>query len=103
MTEADAVDRDIRVGRSYFNGNGKAVILDEPDGFVKVIFDNQTGELLGAHLVGPEVTELIAPFSVAITGELTDRELMAAVFPHPTLSECLHEAIFAAGVGTVDK
>ncbi|MDR2598299.1 MAG: dihydrolipoyl dehydrogenase [Holosporales bacterium] len=105
MTEAEAKGRDVRIGKSYFKGNGKAVTLGETDGFVKVIFDNQTGELLGAHMVGYEVTELISAFSVAIAGELTDRELLAVVFPHPTMSECLQEAIAAAsaGIGTVGK
>ncbi|MDR1288826.1 MAG: dihydrolipoyl dehydrogenase [Holosporales bacterium] len=100
LTEEQLIGRNIRVGKSYFKGNGKAVILGETDGFVKVIFDDKTGELLGAHMVGDEVTELISLFSVAITGELTDRELIASVFPHPTISECLYEAVAAAGIGT---
>jgi dihydrolipoamide dehydrogenase len=103
MTEEEAADLDIRIGKSYLKGNGRAVTLGETDGFVKIIFDGKTGELLGAHLIGHEVSELIALFSVAIAGELTDRELMAAVFPHPTISECIQEAIAAAGTRTGDK
>ena len=86
----------VKVGRSHFRGNGKALATGEPDGFVKVIFDSKTGEILGAHMAGYEVTELIPIFSVAIAGELTEKELMSAVFPHPTMSECLQEAVFAA-------
>ncbi|MDR1475847.1 MAG: dihydrolipoyl dehydrogenase [Holosporales bacterium] len=97
MTEEEArTGRDVKIGKAHFRGNGKAAIIGEIDGFVKVIFDARTGELLGAHLVGSCVTELISVFSVAIAGELTDRELMDAVFPHPTLSECLQEAVAAA-------
>ncbi|MDR1391499.1 MAG: dihydrolipoyl dehydrogenase [Holosporales bacterium] len=86
----------IKIGRSHFRGNGKAIIAGEPEGFVKVIFNEKTGELLGAHMFGSEVTELIPFFSLAIAGELTERELMAAIFPHPTLSECLQEAVYDA-------
>ena len=98
MTEEVAASKNIavKIGRSYFRGNGKALAAGETDGFVKVIFDAKTGELLGAHMIGHEVTELVPIFSVAIAGELTEKELMAAVFPHPTMSECLQEAICAA-------
>ncbi|MDR0640128.1 MAG: dihydrolipoyl dehydrogenase [Holosporales bacterium] len=85
----------IKIGKAYFRGNGKAAILGEADGFVKIIFDGETGELLGAHMVGHNVTELISVFSVAIAGELTDRELLSTVFPHPTMSEVLHEAVMS--------
>ena len=79
-----------------FIGNGKAIALGEPEGFVKTVFDAKTGELLGAHMIGAEVTELIHGYSVAKTLETTEAELMATVFPHPTLSEMLHEAVLAA-------
>lgn len=85
--------QDLKIGKAYLRGNGKALATGEPDGFVKVIFDGKTGELLGAHMIGHEVTELIPVFSVAIAGELTEKELMSAVFPHPTISECLQEAV----------
>lgn len=98
LTEDKSKDlgRDIKVGRSYFRGNGKALAAGESNGFVKVIFDAVTGEILGAHMIGYEVTELLPVFSVAIAGELTEKELMSAVFPHPTMSECLQEAVYAA-------
>lgn len=94
--KAKALGRELKIGRSYFRGNGKALATGEPGGFVKVIFDAKSGELLGAHMIGHEVTELLPIFSVAIAGELTERELMAAVFPHPTMSECLQEAVCSA-------
>lgn len=95
MTEEKAKEQyeNIKIGRAYFRGNGKALATGESDGFVKVIFDGKTGELLGAHMIGYEVTELLPIFSIAIAGELTEKELMSAVFPHPTMSECLQEAI----------
>ncbi|MDR3224156.1 MAG: dihydrolipoyl dehydrogenase [Holosporales bacterium] len=94
ITEKQAMAiTEIKVGKSYFKGNGKAQTAGEPDGFVKVIFDSRNGELLGAHMIGYEVTELLPIFSVAMAGELTERELMTAVFPHPTMSECLQEAV----------
>ena len=77
-------------------GNGKAIALGEPEGLVKTIFDAKTGELLGAHMIGAEVTELIQGYSVAKTLETTEAELMATVFPHPTLSEMMHESVLAA-------
>ncbi len=98
LTEAKAKElgRDLKIGRFPFHGNGKAIALGEPDGMVKTIFDANTGELLGAHMVGAEVTELIQGYAIAMTGELTERELMETVFPHPTLSEMMHEAVLDA-------
>ena len=98
LTEAGAAaqGRDVRVGRFPFRGNGKAIALGETDGLVKTIFDAKTGELLGAHLVGAEVTELIHGFVVAMNLETTEAELMHTVFPHPTLSEMAHESTLAA-------
>src|SRR5471032_321793 len=98
MTEAAAKAKglQIKVGKFPFIGNGKAIALGEPEGFIKTIFDAKTGELLGAHMIGAEVTELIQGYSIAKTLESTEAELMATVFPHPTLSEMLHEAVLAA-------
>ena len=87
---------ELRVGRFPFIGNGKAIALGEPDGMAKTIFDKKTGQLLGAHLVGAEVTELIQGFVVAMNLETTEEELIHAVFPHPTLSETMHESVLAA-------
>jgi dihydrolipoyl dehydrogenase len=98
---AKAAGRELRVGRFPFIGNGKAIALGEPEGFVKTIFDAKTGELLGAHMIGAEVTELIQGFAIAKTGELTERELMNTVFPHPTLSEMMHESVLAAFTGAL--
>jgi dihydrolipoamide dehydrogenase len=99
LTEQAATDagRRIRVGRSTFVGNGKARAIGDTEGFAKMILDADTGELLGAHLIGPEVTELIAGLALARTLESTEAELLATVFPHPTLSEAIHEAVEAAG------
>ena len=94
--EARAEGHEIRVGRFPFQGNGKAIALGEPEGLVKTIFDAGTGELLGAHMIGAEVTELIQGYAVAMTGELTEAELMHTVFPHPTLSEMMHESVLDA-------
>ena len=88
--------REVKVGKFPFIGNGKAIALGEPEGLVKTVFDAKTGELLGAHMVGAEVTELIQGYTIAKTGELTEAELMGTVFPHPTLSEMMHEAVLAA-------
>ncbi len=98
MTEAKAMEAgyDIRVGRFPFLGNGKAIALGEPEGLVKTIFDRQTGALLGAHMVGAEVTELIQGFIVAMDLEATEEDLMHIVFPHPTLSEMMHESVMDA-------
>ena len=88
--------REIKVGRFPFMGNGKAIALGEPEGLVKTIFDAKTGELLGAHMIGAEVTEMIQGFGIAKTGELTEAELMHTIFPHPTLSEMMHESTLDA-------
>jgi dihydrolipoamide dehydrogenase len=87
---------DIKVGRFPFIGNGKAIALGEPEGLVKTIFDAKTGELLGAHMVGAEVTELIQGFVIGKTLETTEEELMHTIFPHPTLSEMMHESVLDA-------
>ncbi len=98
LTEAAAKGKglQVKVGRFPFIGNGKAIALGEPEGFIKTIFDARTGELLGAHMIGAEVTELIQGYSIAKTLETTEAELMATVFPHPTLSEMMHESVLAA-------
>ena len=98
LTEKAAKDqgREIKVGRFPFVGNGKAVALGEDQGVVKTIFDAKTGQLLGAHLVGAEVTELIQGFVIAMQLETTEEDLMHAVFPHPTLSEMMHESVLSA-------
>src|SRR4051794_10953588 len=98
LTEAAAKAKglQIKVGKFPFIGNGKAIALGEPEGFIKTIFEAKTGELLGAHMIGAEVTELIQGYSVAKTLETTEAELMATVFPHPTLSEMMHESVLAA-------
>ena len=93
---AKAQKLDIRVGRFPFVGNGKAIALGEDQGMVKVIFDKKTGQLLGAHMVGAEVTELIQGYVVAMNLETTEEELMHTVFPHPTLSEMMKEAVLDA-------
>ena len=98
LTEQAAKDqgREIKVGRFPFVGNGKAIALGEDQGMVKTIFDAKTGQLLGAHLVGAEVTELIQGFVIAMQLETTEEELMHTVFPHPTLSEMMHESVLSA-------
>jgi dihydrolipoamide dehydrogenase len=98
LTEAKAKEQgyDIRVGRFPFAGNGKAIALGEPEGLVKTIFDKKTGQLLGAHMVGAEVTELIQGYVVAMQLETTEEDLMHTVFPHPTLSEIMHESVLDA-------
>ena len=93
---AKKAGRKIRVGRFPYIGNGKAIALGETEGMIKTVFDASSGELLGAHMVGAEVTELIQGFGVAKTLETTEAELMHAVFPHPTLSEMMHEAVLDA-------
>jgi dihydrolipoamide dehydrogenase len=93
---ARAAGREVKVGRFPFTGNGKAIALGEPDGLVKTVFDAATGELLGAHMIGAEVTELIQGFAIARTMEGTEADLMHAIFPHPTLSETMHEATLDA-------
>ena len=98
LTEAKATEagHEIRVGSFPFIGNGKAIALGEAEGFIKTIFDAHTGELLGAHMVGAEVTELIQGYTVGKTLETTEAELMQTVFPHPTLSEMMHESVLDA-------
>lgn len=98
LTEAAAKEagRDIRVGRYSFVANGKAIALGEDNGMIKTIFDKHTGELLGAHMVGAEVTELIQGFVVAMNLETTEEELMHTIFPHPTLSEMMKESVLDA-------
>ena len=98
MTEAKAKEagRDIKVGTFPFIGNGKAIALGEAEGFIKTVFDAKTGELLGAHMIGAEVTELIQGYVVGKTLETTEAELMQSIFPHPTLSEMMHESVLAA-------
>ncbi|HYD87471.1 MAG TPA: dihydrolipoyl dehydrogenase [Vitreimonas sp.] len=94
--KAKAAGREVKVGRFPFVGNGKAIALGEDQGMVKVVFDAKTGELLGAHMIGAEVTELIQGYVVAMNAEVTEHELMETVFPHPTLSEMMHEAVLDA-------
>ena len=94
--KAKAAGFDIKVGRFPFIGNGKAIALGESEGFVKTIFDAKTGEMLGAHMIGAEVTELIQGYVVARQLETTEEDLMNTVFPHPTLSEMMHEAVLDA-------
>jgi dihydrolipoamide dehydrogenase len=98
LTEARAKElgHQVRVGRFPFIGNGKAIAMGEPEGLVKTVFDAKTGELLGAHMVGPEVTEMIQGYTIARTLESTEAELMHTVFPHPTVSETMHEAVLDA-------
>lgn len=98
LTEKAAKEKgyELKVGRFPFIGNGKAIALGEPEGMVKTIFDAKTGELLGAHMVGAEVTELIQGYGIARTLETTETELMHTIFPHPTLSEMMHESVLDA-------
>ena len=95
-TKAKAAGYEIKVGRFPFMGNGKAIALGEPEGLVKTIFDAKTGALLGAHMIGAEVTEMIQGFAIGKTLETTEAELMHTVFPHPTLSEMMHESVLSA-------
>lgn len=98
MTEAKAKEagHEVKVGNFPFIGNGKAIALGEAEGFIKTVFDAKTGELLGAHMIGAEVTELIQGYTVGKTLETTEAELMQTVFPHPTLSEMMHESVLSA-------
>jgi dihydrolipoamide dehydrogenase len=98
FTEASAREAgyDVKIGHFPFIGNGKAIALGEPEGMVKTIFDSKTGELLGAHMIGAEVTELIQGYTIAKTLETTETELIGTIFPHPTLSETMHEAVLDA-------
>ena len=103
MTEKMAIDAglDVKIGRFPFIGNGKAIALGEPDGFVKTIFDDKTGELLGAHMIGAEVTELIHGYVIGRQLETTEQDILEAVFPHPTLSEAMHESVLDAYGGAI--
>ena len=94
--KAKAAGHQVKVGKFPFIGNGKAIALGEAEGFVKTVFDAKTGELLGAHMVGAEVTELIQGFTVGKTAELVEADFMHTVFPHPTLSEMMHESVLSA-------
>ncbi|MFN3619692.1 dihydrolipoyl dehydrogenase [Sphingorhabdus sp.] len=98
MTEARAREAgyDVKVGNFPFIGNGKAIALGEAEGFIKTVFDARTGELLGAHMVGAEVTELIQGYTIGKTAELVETDFMHTVFPHPTLSEMMHESVLGA-------
>jgi dihydrolipoamide dehydrogenase len=98
LTEAAAKEKgyEVKVGKFPFIGNGKAIALGETDGFVKTVFDAKTGELLGAHMIGAEVTELIQGYTIGKTAELVEQDFINTVFPHPTLSEMMHESVLAA-------
>ena len=98
LTEAKAKDAgyEVKVGKFPFIGNGKAIALGETEGFVKTVFDAKTGELLGAHMIGAEVTELIQGYTVGKQAELVEDDFIQTVFPHPTLSEMMHESVLAA-------
>ncbi len=98
LTEAAAKEQgyQVKVGRFPFIGNGKAIAMGEPEGLIKTVFDGKTGALLGAHMVGSEVTEMIQGYAVARTLETTEAELMHTIYPHPTISEAMHEAVLAA-------
>ncbi|HEX5257680.1 MAG TPA: dihydrolipoyl dehydrogenase, partial [Sphingomicrobium sp.] len=98
LTEAAAKEKgyQVKVGKFPFIGNGKAIALGETDGFVKTVFDARTGELLGAHMIGAEVTELIQGYTIGKTAELVETDFIQTVFPHPTLSEMMHESVLAA-------
>lgn len=103
FTEAKARDAGykVRVGKFPLMANGKALAMGEPEGLIKTVFDEATGELLGAHMIGAEVTEMIQGYVIARTGELTEAELAETVFPHPTISESMHEAVLAAYDGAL--
>jgi dihydrolipoamide dehydrogenase len=98
LTEAKAKEAgyEVRVGKFPAIGNGKAIALGETEGFIKTVFDAKTGELLGAHMIGAEVTELIQGYTVGKTAELVEEDFMNTIYPHPTLSEMMHESVLAA-------
>ena len=98
LTENDAIEKGIKikVGKFPLIGNGKAIALGSPDGFIKTIFSHETGELIGAHMIGPEVTELISTYSLAMQLEATELDLFDTIFPHPTVSESIHESVLDA-------
>ena len=103
VTEAAATDRGqtVRVGRFSLRGNGKALVMGEPDGLVKCVFDAQTDRLIGAQIIGAEASELIHGVTIAISLGATSEQLASVVFPHPTVSEALHEAVLAARDGAI--
>jgi dihydrolipoamide dehydrogenase len=94
--KAKAAGHEVKIGRFPFIGNGKAIAMGESEGLIKTVFDARTGELLGAHMIGAEVTEMIQGYTIARTLETTEAELMATVFPHPTISEAMHESVLDA-------
>ncbi len=98
LTEAKAKEAgfDVKIGKFPFIGNGKAIAMGEPEGLIKTVFNAQTGELLGAHMVGAEVTEMIQGYVIAKTNELTEEEIMHTIFAHPTMSEMMHESVLSA-------
>jgi dihydrolipoamide dehydrogenase len=98
LTEKAALEAgyEVKTGHFPFIGNGKAIALGEPEGMVKTVFDGKTGELLGAHMIGAEVTELIQGYAIAKTLETTESELIRTIFPHPTISETMHESVLDA-------
>ena len=98
LTEAAAKEagHEVKVGKFPFIGNGKAIALGETEGMVKTVFDAKTGELLGAHMIGAEVTELIQGYTVGKQAELVETDFINTVYPHPTLSEMMHESVLAA-------
>ena len=98
LSEAAALEMgyEVRVGRFPFVGNGKAIALGEAEGMIKTVFHAKSGELLGAHMIGAEVTELIQGYTIAKTMECTEADLMHTIFPHPTLSEMMHESVLDA-------
>jgi dihydrolipoamide dehydrogenase len=98
LTEAKAKELgyEVKAGTFPFIGNGKAIALGESEGFTKTVFDANTGELLGAHMIGAEVTELIQGYTIGKTAELVEDDFIGTVFPHPTLSETMHEGVLAA-------
>ena len=96
LNEAACADRDVRIGRFPLLANGKAVAIGETEGIIKTIFDRATGELLGAHMVGAGVSEMIQGYAVAMQMETTEVELMNTVFPHPTISESMQESVLDA-------
>ena len=103
LTERAASERGpIKIGRFPLLANGKAVAINDTDGMIKTIFDETTGELLGAHMIGPGVTEMVQGFAVAMSLETTEADLMATVFPHPTLSEAMHESVLSAFGRTIN-
>ena len=98
LTEEKAIANGIKIKKGKFPllGNGKAIALGNSDGFVKTIFNAETGELIGAHMIGPEVTELISTYSIAMQLEATELDLINTIFPHPTVSESIHESVLDA-------